>query len=185
MFARVLALAAVCLAGGNALATDFGPLMDVARETWPTKTRITVVGNYDYSQEEIQALADAAGPDYRIIVLDVASESTTIPRLVASLTHPDYVVLLRNDHVYREGGVFSTWMVRQLAQKGIPTVGTTSTALAQGAVFAVGPETGNEVRVNPDVKDTIHVVLPQQTPVHVSRLRPGRARVQRVGLGGL
>lgn len=183
MYTRALALATLCLAGTGARATDFGPLMDVARETWPTKTRIAVVGNYAYSQPEIQALAAATGAECTIVVVDVRAEATGVPRLVAKYVKPDFVVLLRDGPIYREGSVAATWMVRQLAQAGLPSIGTTPRALEQGAVFAVGEATGNQILVNDEVKGTIHVVLPQREGMNASRPDRGRAEIQLARLG--
>jgi hypothetical protein len=141
------------------------------------------VGNYRRSAAEIQTLAEAAGEGSTIVVLDVDALQATdfrLPLVVANRIKPDYVVLLRNDPYFQEGILTSTWLVRQVAQRGIPSLGTTPRAIRQGAAFAAGPETGGEVLVNEEMKGTINVVLP--APVPVAGLRPGRAGIRVMGM---
>ncbi|BDU74195.1 hypothetical protein [Mesoterricola silvestris] len=163
MFIRAAILAAFGLATA-ASAGDFGPLMNAARSTWPDRTRLSVVANYRRSAGEIQALAEAAGEGCTIVVLDVGDGATDYARVLYNETRrirPDYLVLLRDDPCYPEGVMDSTVIVRRLVQAGIPCLGTTPAAIRQGATFAVGPETGNEILVNPEARGTINVTLPQ------------------------
>ncbi|WP_306599254.1 hypothetical protein [Geothrix sp. 21YS21S-2] len=174
MFRRAGILVAFGLAT-TASAGGFGPLMETARGTWPEKTRISVVANYRRSAAEIQSLAEAAGEGCTIVVLDVRDGRADYGRVLYQETRkimPDYLVLLRDDPCYPEGVLDSTVLVRQMVKAGIPCLGTTPAAIRQGATFAVGPETGNQVLVNPEARGTINVTLPGGK---VSSL--GRARI--------
>ncbi len=185
---RFAILATFVLAGTSAHAGDFGPLMDVVRQTWPGRTHIAVVADYASSRDEIQELADAAGEGALITVLDIhdTTDPWRVPRTVLNRLRPDYVVLLSRDPVFREGSPVTTWLVGQTAQAGLPSVGTTPMAVRQGAVFAVGAGTGNELMVNPEIKGSIHVVLPvRETLRPVARVTPlGHAEIRRIAMVG-
>jgi hypothetical protein len=159
---RAVVIGSLGLASFAARAVDYGPLLDVVKQTWPTRTHIAVIAAYNHSCDEIQALAEAAGEGSLITVVDVAENFNflSVPRFVASRVKPDYVVLLRNDSMLRGGALETTWVVGQLAQSGIPSIGTTPMAIRQGALFALGEETGNELLVTPEVKGSMHVTLP-------------------------
>jgi len=167
----------LALAASTARGADYGPLMDVVRATWPEKTRLSVVADYSRSAEDIRNLAEAAGEGYTIVVLDVAAPSVDIPAKVARQIKPDCVVLLRDDPLYREGCLNATWLVWRLAATGIPAIGTSPLAIQQGAVFAVSGETGNQILVSPELKGTIHVVMPSREPLRVSAFGHGQARI--------
>ena len=122
-------------------------------------------------------LALAAGDGYTLVVLDVCRPSVDIPAWVSRRIKPDCVILLRHDPLYREGCLNATWLVWRLGAAGIPAVGTTPLAIRQGAVFALGEETGNEVLVNPDRKGTIHGVLPPRERLQASASGHGQARI--------
>jgi hypothetical protein len=159
---RAVIVGALCLVGFAARAVEYGPLMEVVKQTWPERTHLAVIADYRHSREEIQALAEAAGEGNLITVVDVAENFNfqAVPRFVARLIKPDYLVMLRNDSMLRHGALESTWVAGQLAQSGIPSIGTTPMAIRQGALFAVGEETGNELLVTPEVKGTMHVTMP-------------------------
>lgn len=153
---------AFTLAGTGLGATDFGPLMDVAKATWPEKTHYAVVANYRHSQEEIQALAWAVGAGKTITVMDVSSRADVerASRYLASQVKPDCLVLIPTDPVFFDSSEASTRVVRRIAAKGIPTIATRPVAIGQGAVFARGAGTGLELLVNPRTIGTIDVILP-------------------------
>jgi hypothetical protein len=159
---RAVIIGSLSFASFAARAVDYGPVLDVVKQTWPAKTHIAVIGAYHHDLDEIQALAEAAGEGSLITVVDVSEQFNflSVPRLVANRVKPDYVVLLRNDPMLRMGALETTWVVGQLAQSGIPSIGTTPMAIRQGALFALGEETGNELLVTPEVKGTMHVTLP-------------------------
>lgn len=184
MITRVLALVALGMASLEASAGDFSSLMDVVKATWPDKTHIAVVADYTRSAMEIQNLADAAGSGSLITVLDTHNTSSPygVPRVILNKIKPDYVVLLRSDPTFRDGTLESTWLVRQVALAGIPSIGTTPTALRQGAVFAVGTETGNELMVNSQLKGSIHVILPRRATLAPSAAVEGRAEIRRMSM---
>ena len=159
-----LVAAALSLAGAavSAQATDFSPLMEVARSTWPGQGHIAVVANYKASQSEIEALAMAAGAGMRITVVDTITELGILPAVQQLRSHvkPAYLVLLPNDPLVRDGSFQASRVIGMLAEKGCPTIATTTKSLAQGAVFALGPGTGMELQVSPHPVGTVHVVLP-------------------------
>ena len=156
--------AAVALAGTALHATDFGALMSVAHETWPGKSRIAVVANYEASRKAIDALALEAGAGNSITVLDTrsAAQMEKASNLLSQRIKPDYLVLLPQDPVVWDGSFAATTLVARSALHGIPTLGTTAKALKQGAVFAVSEATGYELLVTQRLRGTVEVILPER-----------------------
>ncbi|BDU73981.1 hypothetical protein [Mesoterricola silvestris] len=157
-------IAAMTLAGFAAQATDFGPLMEVAHSTWPAKTHLAVVADYSRSSGDIQALAEAAGEGSRITVLDTRSrfDIEKAHTLLTDRVRPDYLVLLPHDRLVWDGAFDATVVVNRLAYKGIPTIATTPKAMTQGAVFAIGEATGNNLLVTDQMIGTVGVILPER-----------------------
>jgi len=186
MLTRLRAFAILSVVTLGVRAGDFGPLMDAVKASWPEKTHIAVVADYEQSAAEIQDLAQAAGAGTVITVLDTHKHGyyPAAYRVVVNRIKPDYVVLLRHDSTCGEGTPESSWLVGQVAAAGIPSIGTSPVAIRQGAVFAVGNETGNQILVNSEIKGSIHVVLPARDSFRVSAARlEGPARIQRIEMG--
>ena len=161
---RAAGFAAAALTGFSGQATDFGPLMAVVHETWPTKTHLAVVADYAASKEEIQALAESAGDGCRITVVDLRThlQLDHAKTLLVKVVKPDYLVLLPHDPQVWEGSLNATQLVQRVAAQGLPTIGTTPLSLAQGAVFAMGAATGMDILVTDKVIGTVEVNLPQR-----------------------
>jgi len=188
MASRFLTLATMSLACAIGHAGEFGPLMEVAQASWPARTHIAVVADYASSVDEINDLAAAAGPGATITVLDSHNPAKRFSSygVLINRIKPDYVVLLRSDPTFRDGTPESTWLVSQAAKAGIPSIGTTRESVRQGAVFAVGADTGNQLLVNDEPKGSIHVILPKRENLRtLAVLRPqeGRAVIERVDAG--
>jgi len=160
---KTLGFITLSLAGFSAQASDFGPLMKVARNTWPEKTTIGVVCNYSRSAQEVQELALAAGPGTLIQVMDIdrRGQLTEAARRILGAS-PDYVVLLARDSVVPDYSIEATYLVRFLASRGVPTISTSSVAIEQGAVFAVGQRTQNHLMVCEKPFGTVTVLLPNK-----------------------
>ncbi len=142
---------------------DFNPVMAVARETWPEKQHLAVVCNAAASWDGIQALAAAAAPGSLITVVDARTASSLPAALhVLAARKADFLVMMPDDPIYFEGGFQSTLLVRGLAQRGVPSVGTSSAALRQGAVYAIGEGTGGQLLVTDKVRGTVSVILPSR-----------------------
>lgn len=161
---RLAGITTAALASLPALATDFSPLMEATQATWPQKTRIGVIADYRHSKDEIQALARSAGSGCTITVLDVKTrtQAQNAGTQLALCAKPDYVVLLANDPLVREGDPAATRAIRQVAGFGIPAVGTSPQAVQQGAVFSMGAQTGLDVMVTDHMIGTVEVILPQK-----------------------
>ncbi len=142
---------------------DFNPLMAVARETWPEKQHLAVVGNYDAIRQDVQALAAVAAPGSRITVVD-ARTASSLPAALRILDQrkADFLVMMPRDPIFFEGGVQGAKLVRGLAQRGVPSVGTAAVALDQGAVFAIGARTGGQLLVTEKLQGTVSVILPSR-----------------------
>lgn len=163
----ILGAVALCLAGTVAQASEFKPLLEVAQATWPDKHHIGVVCSYRDQAARIEALRQAAGAGTLITVVDARGERDLVPAgniLVARKA--DYLMLMPGGGAYREGGFLSTGLVRTLASRGVPSVGTSPAAIAQGAVFAVGEKTGFNLLVNERPIGSIDVILPQRGQVY-------------------
>jgi hypothetical protein len=180
--AGILALA---LAAPAAQAADFGPLMNVVHQTWPDKTHIGVVADYHASRGAIEALAEQAGPASTITVLNVTGEGQLerAGNLLASLVKPDYLVLLPEDRVVRDGSFGASQLVARAAWRGVPTIATTPAALHQGAVFAMGEKTGFQLLETDRLIGTVEVILPQKGHFmnNVADFHSGSARIALIG----
>ena len=143
-------------------AADYGPVMEVARTNWPGRTHLAVVARYSRSAEEIQALAEAAGPDRVITVVDCpgALQLESARAFLVRHVRPDILVLLEDDPLVRAGSFEATRLVDTASMAGVPTIATRPIAVRQGAVFAVGPETGMELIEAQHLIGTVNVVLP-------------------------
>ena len=162
IISRTLGIVALALAGFSLQAEDFSPLMQVVQTTWPEKTHIGVICDYHSSRAQVEALAQAAGPDSKITVVDtyLPERAEAGANLVAN-RKADFVVLLPKDRLFHDGSYGATVAIFRLARHGVPAVGTTPKALAQGAVFSVGDGTNGEVLVNNQIIGTVTVTLPQ------------------------
>jgi len=163
---QLLGTSALVLIGVAAQASEFAPLLAVTQATWPGKNHIGVVCNYPDSKDQIQSLREAAGPDATITVVDARIERHLAPARIALLDRKaDFLVLMPKGGIFREGTFDSTRLVRSLASSGVPSLGTTPRALAQGALFAVGEATGWALLVNDRPVGTITVVMPEKGQV--------------------
>ena len=158
-----LALTAAAVAALTLSAEDFRPLMKTTHTTWPDKQHIGVICDYRASEEQVKALAAAAGEGYRITVADTHNgEKANFAATLLADRHADYLVLMPGDPVFREGSFNASVAVYRLAAKGVPSIGTTPVALKQGAVFSVGEGTSGHILVNDQLIGTVHVILPDE-----------------------
>lgn len=163
---NLLGTSALALVGLAAQASEFTPLLTVTQATWPGRNHIGVVCNYAESRDQIESLRQAAGSGSTITVVDARRESQLSGARAALVDRKaDYLVLLPKGGIFREGNFWSTKLVRNLAMYGVPSIGTTSKALQQGAVFAVGEGTGWTLQVSDRPVGTISVELPQRGQV--------------------
>ncbi|MBK8725468.1 MAG: hypothetical protein IPL96_05280 [Holophagaceae bacterium] len=86
----------------------------------------------------------------------------------------DFLVLLPRDPIFHEGSFVATQLVRDLALKGMPSVGTSAAALQQGAVFSIGAGTGNQLLVTNRLRGTVSVVLPNRAVAFAAPVTDGR-----------
>lgn len=162
-FTRSLGSVALALAGfGLTAGEDFAGLTQVAKATWPAKNHVGVICDYRFSQDQVDLLASALGPGSRITVVDLRSaDQTALASHMLANRHADYLVLMPNDRVVRDGSIGGTMAVTRLARLGIPAVGTSPVALRQGAVFSLGEGTNGELLVTNQLKGTVDVILPE------------------------
>ena len=161
---KTLGTVALAVASFSLQAEDFTSLMQVATSTWPEKTHIGVICDYHFSRAQVEDLARAAGSGVMITVADANRvEKTGAGVQILANRMTDFMVLLPNDRVIRDGSFAASIAISQLAMRGIPTVGTTPDALLQGAVFSMGDGTNHEVLVTNRVKGTVDVTLPVGT----------------------
>lgn len=182
---QLAATTALALAGSAAHASDFAPLMDTIHSTWPEKTHLAVVADYSRSRDEIRDLAKAAGEGSTITVMDIrgASFVEKAGTYLMLRVKPDYLVMLPHDPQVWDGSFSATRLIGMMAYKGIPTVGTSSKAIAQGAVLAMGAGTGFDLLVTHKMIGTVEVILPQKGRYVNARagLGPGMASIEVVG----
>jgi hypothetical protein len=156
--------AAVALVGLALSAEDFHPVMKATQTTWPEKQHIGVICDYRASEAQVLALAKAAGEGVHITVADthVADQAGAAATLLAN-HKADYVVLMPQDRLFRDGSFGATVAVNQLAMRGVPSIGTTPAALKQGAVFSAGEGTGGQILVTDRLIGTVDVILPNRS----------------------
>lgn len=161
-----LGVAAIALAGLALAAEDFQPLMKVTQATWPTRQHIGVICNYRANEQQVMALAKAAGAGSLITVVDArrADEAGAAANLLAD-HKADYLVLMPQDPYFRDGSFGATIAVNRLARQGVPAIGTSSRALKQGAVFSLGDHTEGQLLVTDRLIGTISVILPDRAKV--------------------
>jgi hypothetical protein len=161
-----IGVAAAALISLAASAEDFQYLTNTTRITWPEKQHLGVICNYRNSQTQVTALAKAIGDGYLITVVDarMADEAGAAAAELAKLK-ADYVVLMPQDQVFRDGTMATTIAIDRLASRGIPVIGTTPAALKQGAVFSVGDGTGGQILVSDHLIGTIDVNLPDRAMI--------------------
>lgn len=161
---RSLSALVLGLAPLAAGAPDFNPLLAVARQTWPEKQHLAVVCNAAATWDGIQALAAAATPGSLITVVDTRTASALPAALrVLEARKADFLVVMPTDPIYFDGGFQATLLVHGLARRGVPSVGTSSVSLRQGAVYAIGEGTGGQLLVTDKVRGTVSVILPSRT----------------------
>lgn len=158
---RAFGLAVLTMAGLGLQAEDFTPIMQVVKTVWPDKNHIGVICDYNQSRAEVEALSRAAGDGFTITVVDVRlpEKAALGARLVAN-HQAQFLVIFPKDRSVRDGSLGATVAILSLANRGIPSVGTTPRSVAQGAVFSIGDGTGGELLVTPETIGTVEVVLP-------------------------
>lgn len=137
----------VCTAQG---ARDYSAILGAARTAWPGDQTIGIVCSYGDCGELIQGLAKQLPKGTLIKVADVR-HANNLGRGCSALRayNPTFMLLLREDRLFRDGGFYASDLIRTMNQARIPTLATTPRALLQGALAVAGPMTGHEVMVNP------------------------------------
>lgn len=147
-------LLSLTLAGPLA-AQEFSPLVQATRTVYPAKHHVGVVCDYAWSHEAVDALASAMGAEGRITVVDIrTADSTLRARSVLHNVGAEILVLLPHDRFVRDGSFSASLLARNLKDQ-IPVVGTRPIALENGAAFAIGEETGNQLMVNPNLRGIV------------------------------
>jgi hypothetical protein len=151
----IITLTTILAAGLAAFAQTHRPdqILQVARATWPGVHRVGIVCSYAQSSETIHAMMDAFAPGSAVKVIDVRPgwDMDKACTILANLS-PQYVLLLPNDPVIRDGSAEATKVITRMNQLNIPTLASTPIALSQGAWAAKGPATGNLLQVNSSLK---------------------------------
>jgi hypothetical protein len=101
-------------------------------------------------------------------------------KLLLAKVKPDILVLLPDDPQIHDGTFQTTLTVGHASLYGVPTIATKPIAIRQGAVFAIGPETGMELLLTTRMKGTVDVILPSRVtfgPKVSSLRRPASIRV--------
>ncbi|HJU82672.1 MAG TPA: hypothetical protein VJ600_00535 [Holophagaceae bacterium] len=150
-----LSLAALA-AAPSAFAGDLDQVVDVGRATWST-ARVGVVCDAEASRERIQELARLMGGG-TLTVADVRhAENVGRATSALRLANPAYLVLFPDDPIVRDGSFAGTVAIHAMASYDVPTLATTRVGLQQGAAAAIGPDTGNQLLLNHDLKGSIFV----------------------------
>jgi hypothetical protein len=144
-FTTLLAVGLAASAQSNS--TD--QILQVARATWSGAHTVGIVCDYSLSHEQVRALRYSFPPGSALKVIDVRpgwsfDRACTI---LGNLT-PDYVLLLPEDPIVRDGSPVATQVITRMNHLQVPTLATTTAALSQGAWAAMGPGTGNALLVN-------------------------------------
>lgn len=179
MFRKLFLLSLVPPAFLMAGLPAYGPLLDATHSAWPDKNHLAVVCDYGYSRKEVDALATAAAKGSLITVLDVHSfDALGRAATLLKLQRPDYLVVLDKDPLVRPGSVGATYFLGHLNGFRLPSVATSSAALKQGALLALGADTGYEPQVNNGLKGTVFAEGYPMPLVMKSRASLGGAHVE-------
>lgn len=145
---------------------DFRALSQVASATYPGKTHYAVVCDYRSSKADVDALAEALGDGHLITVVDLHhKDQIGAAGAVLLQRHPDLLVLLPHDRVVRDGAFEATILVQSMKARDLATLGTTATALRQGAAWAIGEGTKGELMVDPALRGIVGPVTGTQPAV--------------------
>ncbi|HJU82674.1 MAG TPA: hypothetical protein VJ600_00545 [Holophagaceae bacterium] len=136
---------ALLLAALPATPGDTAKLFSAARSAWPDSTHFAVVCDYNNSREAVQELAANANGFQLLTIVDVRRPEDIGKAMSTAIARgPAFLMLLPKDPVVRDGSFAATQMISSLDGYHIPTVGTKTVALDQGAYFVLGDETNNE-----------------------------------------
>ena len=148
----LLSLAAVA----PAAAGDLDPIVDVGKATWSTAS-VGVICDAESSRARIEELAKAMGGGTLTVANVHNADNVGRAAGALRLANPGFVVLLPDDRIVRDGSFAGTAAIRAMNSYDVPTLATTRAAIAQGAAAAMGPDTGNQLLLNHDLKGTISV----------------------------
>lgn len=165
IFASALSMAGL---GG-----DTDQILMESRNVWPGPQRAAVVCNYGWNRARVEALAERLGAGSTLYVIDLhhvdgLGKACNLVRAA----QPQFVVLLPRDPVVRDGSLAATIMIRTLNQVGIPTLATTSLALAQGAAAAKGPGTSDVLLINDQPAGSVTINWKETHPIRTSEIAP-------------
>jgi ABC-type uncharacterized transport system substrate-binding protein len=142
---------------------DYDQVIRSAREVWPERRTVVVVCNKDASSMALMDLGSATEKAISLLVVNLASPRD-IEKVVANVTRKPwneiFVLLIADDPVAGDASQAGGVLVARMTARGIPVVGTTQACLKLGAVFAVGPGTGDKLVTNPEAAKKVGVPLP-------------------------
>jgi len=148
-------------------------ILGVARATWPSSHMVGIVCDYSRSKDSIEAMLDSFPQGSVIQVIDVRRwQDIGAATTILSRISPQYVLLLPNDPLVRDGSFAATGLISRMGVYGIPVLGTSPAAVSQGAWVAMGPATGNLLQENPTRKGIFKIPR-----THVSQLVGTGSRV--------
>lgn len=156
----VTLLSAAILVALPLRAGDYDALGKTLKHAWPRCSTVAVVCDATSSRGAVDALA-ASLPGLKLMVVDVKGPQE-VGKAVATLNQhrPDAVVLVAGDHVVGDGSSAASFLIQRMAAIKVPTVGITPEAVKQGAVLAVGPDTGGKVMGNARAASVTGTTLP-------------------------
>jgi len=161
VFNRLLApwaLAAACL---GLSASEYTHLASELHAIWPAKHRVGVVCDAAAQRQELDILSLALGPEAKLLVIDAHSTLELGTAVNALRAHQaDFVVLLPGDRLLCEGSPLRVELARNLANFGIPCMGTTAKSVEDGALFAIGSDTDNRQRIHTQPLGSLRAELP-------------------------
>lgn len=142
---------------------DYDEVIRNARTVWPERQTVVVVCNKDASSMALMDLGSATEKVISLLVVNLASPRD-IEKVVATVTRKPwkeiFVLLIADDPVAGDASQAGVILVARMTARGIPVVGTTQASLKLGAVFAVGPGTGDKLVTNPEAAKKVGVPLP-------------------------
>ncbi|HEY3400730.1 MAG TPA: hypothetical protein VGK03_08875 [Geothrix sp.] len=153
---RTFVLSLLTLIGPTLAAEDYRAMAQVIQATWGTSPSLAVACNYDSNRESVQRLANAFGGACHVTVVDIRNpDHAGRAQGILIRLRPDLMVLMAIDPCVRDGSFTATKLVHGLRTAGIPSAGTSSAALKQGALFAIGEGTAGALLVNEGQVGTI------------------------------
>lgn len=146
------------------LAGDYDAVINAAKQAWPERRTVVIVCNKDASSMALMDLGSATEGVLSLLVLHVTAVKELDKSLTAVTRKPRnevFLLLVSDDPVTGDSTEGGRILISRMIGRGIPVVATTPGPLKLGAIFALGPGTGDKLLTNPEMAKKMGLPLPE------------------------